>query len=764
MTNFRLIICCIASSLLLNACNKILEPVSFFGGKQGVEAQGAQEDFEINIKSLTFEIARDANKAPYPRRLMQTGAGSEANVLNEADLMISNMPPLSESNDYLLGIGDELLYTQLNEFMNSPAQFPTQPTEVDYLLGVGDQLLYTQLDEFVTSATQFPAQPIEADYLLGVGDELTLIQLNEVVGGLGNIISNIPQAGNGENNQNAAKPQSSENVLKTSGLVGTNGNILLLGLGSIKAEGRSLSDVQTEVRNILIRNGLAPSFQLEVTGFNSKKAFVTFPNPNKNLGNNIVPITNLPITLKELAITYALRPSSKDSTIVSLTRDGQKFRMTAGQLFDKTSPRIVIKDRDQIEIDEAASTSTSIEAVVGSQGNILIRGVGSLKAKNRSLAEVQTDITHILMDKGLTPNFQLEVTGFNSKKAFVTFPNPNKNLDNNIVSVTNLPITLKELAITYGLRPSSKDSTIVSLTRDGQKFRMTAGQLFDKTSPRIVIKDRDQIEIDEAASTSTSIEAVVGSQGNILIRGVGSLKAKNRSLAEVQTDITHILMDKGLTPNFQLEVTGFNSKEFFLITKMHGSKAISITDNAVNLKQAVLSNIAIDNQTTNRGGATFTKVKLIRDGISYHVSWQELLSGSASNVLIKDGDIINLQDFDYKLGQVFALGGAGNAELVPIDPSKRETLADILFSPKGALNNLLAKRSEVYLLRGRNPSVAYHLDAQNVSRILVAAQTELRPNDIVYVADRPIISFSRTLAELNPLRILLRDLENGNIP
>ena len=582
MTKLKLMACGFVSTLFLQSCSEVLEPVSFFGGKQGNDAQSVQEDFEINIKSLTFESARDANKAPYPRRLMQTGAGSEANVLNEADLMTSNMPPSSESNDYLLGIGDQLLYTQLNEFMNSPAQFP--------------------------------AQPIEADYLLGVGDELTLIQLNEVAGDLGNIISNIPQNDNNEDNRNAAKTQSSENVLKTSGLVGTNANILLLGLGSIKAEGRSLSDVQTEVRNILIRNGLAPSFQLEITSFNSKKAFVTFPNPNKDLGNNIVPITNLPITLKELAITY-------------------------------------------------------------------------------------------------------------------------------------------------GLRPSSKDSTIVSLTRDGQKFRMTAGQLFDKTSPRIVIKDRDQIEIDEAASTSTSTKAVVGSRGNILIPGVGSLKAKNRSLAEVQADITRILMDKGLTPNFQLEATGFESKKFFLVTENNGTKALPLTDTVVDLKDAVLSNI-----TTRLGSATFKVVELIRNGVSYRMSWQKMLSGGASNVLIQDGDTINLKDFDYKLGQVFALGGAGNAELVPIDPSKRETLADILFSPKGALNNLLAKRSEVYLLRGRNPSVAYHLDAQNVSRILVAAQTELRPNDIVYVADRPIISFSRTLAEINPLRILLRDLENGNIP
>ena len=82
---------------------------------------------------------------------------------------------------------------------------------------------------------------------------------------------------------------------------------------------------------------------------------------------------------------------------------------------------------------------------------------------------------------------------------------------------------------------------------------------------------------------------------------------------------------------------------------------------------------------------------------------------------------------------------------------------------RGPLNNLLARRSEVYLLRGRKPSVAYHLDAQNVSRILVAAKTELRPNDIVYVADRPIISFSRALSELLPLRILLRDIQNNNI-
>ena len=581
MTKLKFIAFAFVSTLFLQSCSKVLEPVTFFGGKKVSDAQSAQEDFDINIKSLTFESAREANKAPYPRRLMQTGAGSKANVFNEADFLTSNIPPSSKSKDYLLGIGDQLRYTQLNEFMTSPAQFPTQLTE--------------------------------EDYLLGVGDELTLIQLNEAASGFASI------TGIDINNQNSAAPLSSEIILKTSGLVGTNGNILLLGLGSIEAEGRSLSDLQTEVRNIIIRKGLAPSFQLEITGFNSKKAFIS----------------------------------------------------------------------------------------------------------SQSISSQSSSVNHA----------------------------------GNVVSITNLPVTLKELAINYGVQPSSDATTIVSLTRGDQKFRMTAGQLFDKASPSILIQDRDQIEIDQAAPSATSINAVVGSRGNILLPGIGSLKAEDRSLAQVQAHISRILIEEGLAPSFQLEVAEYRSRKFSLVTENSGIKVVSLTDTETDLKEAILSNIG-----GNKGSTAFTLVELTRGDASYRMSWQEMLSGGASNVLIQDGDTIKLKDFNYKLGQVFALGGAGNAGLVPIDPSKRETLADILFSTKGAFNNLLAKRSEVYLLRGRNPSVAYHLDAQNVSRILVAAQTELRPNDIVYVADRPIISFSRTLAEISPLRILLRDLESGNIP
>ena len=46
----------------------------------------------------------------------------------------------------------------------------------------------------------------------------------------------------------------------------------------------------------------------------------------------------------------------------------------------------------------------------------------------------------------------------------------------------------------------------------------------------------------------------------------------------------------------------------------------------------------------------------------------------------------------------------------------------------------------------------------------MAAETELRPNDIVFVADRPLISFARVLSEVTPLRMLLRDIRLDTLP
>jgi len=569
MTNFKLIICCITSSLLLNGCNKILEPVSLFSNRQDEASKSKQEEFQIKIRSLTFNTAEKANNAPYSRRMVLTGSGSKANVLDEAKFLKSNFPRPSQKPQYLLGIGDQISFIQLNEFVTEFAQWPSVSKKSEYILGIGDELILTQSNDSNQDISNF------------YNDKGEVVTTND-----------------------------SNSLILTQGVIGSNGNVLLFGLGNILAANRTLENVRTEVRNILIRNGLAPNFQLEISDFQSKKAFITI---NNGKSKTII-LNNLPISLKEVALEAGLSESNKNLALVKLTRNKQEFRFTAGQLFSLTAPEITIQDNDQIEIQIVSNKAITIQSIIGSKGNILLGNVGSISAVNRTLDDIYEEISSILTGKGIKPNFQLELTTFASKKAYLI----QKNVQSKVIPLTSSAVTLRELILeNKSSVPSSSGLSIVSLKRNGQVFRMTEEKILDPKTQDIWIINEDQIEI---------------------------------------------------------------------------------------------------------------------------------------------------ENLDYKPGQVFALSGAGRAHVVPVDPSKRETLADILFTKNGALNNLLAKRSEVYLLRGKNPAVAYHLDAQNVSRILVAAKTELRPNDIVYVADRPIISFSRTLAEILPLRILLRDIQDNNLP
>jgi protein involved in polysaccharide export with SLBB domain len=571
MTRFKLIACGIASALILHSCSKILEPVSLFSDNQDIASRAGQEEFEIDIKSLTFKTAKKANSAPYIRRLMLTGSGPRANLLDETNFLKSNFPESSSSRNYLLGIGDQVSFVSMYEFETEIAQWPSTSKEAEYLLGPGDQLALAQSND--------TTENISISY-----------------GADGKVIS---------------KPGKSNSLFSTEGVIGNNGNILLFGLGNISAANRTLEDVRTEVRNILIREGLTPNFQLEIINFRSKKAFITA----SNLSSETISLNDLPITLKEVALSKNLSSADKNFAIIKLIRDGQEYRFTAEQLFKLSAPEIVIKDNDQINIHTVENKSTTVKTTVGSKGKILLPSVGSISAVNRTIDDVHEEISSIFIDKGFKPNFQLELTKFESKKVYLIEKNKHKK----VIPLNSSNTTLRHLLFENNSIPNSSTNGlwIITLKRNGQIFQMTKDQILDPKTPNIWVEGEDHIEIENIA---------------------------------------------------------------------------------------------------------------------------------------------------YKQGQVFALSGAGKAQMIRINPSKRETLAEILFAEGGVLNNLSAKRSEVYLLRGKNPSVAYHLDAQNVSRILVAAKTELRPNDIVFVADRPIISFSRTLAEINPLRILLRDIQNSNIP
>ena len=298
MLKLKLIFLSLFVIISIQGCDKILEPV-LLNGKQTSDLENLQEEFDINMNVLTFEKAKDANNAPYQRQLMLTGSGSRAKVLNEADFLRFEIPNYLTNPEYQLGFGDVISFTLSNEFKNLPIKIP--------------------------NATK------SLDYVLGVGDELTFLHFLKTKSPIINKDTNT----------------SKNSILETKGTVGSNGDILLLGVGKILALNRTLDDLRMEVRNVLIRDGLSPNFQLEISRFNSKKVYVTKQTSGgsgyANAGiENSQTISNIPISLQQVALSQGLSKAFVNKALINLIRDKEIFRFTASQLFDVNLPYITL--------------------------------------------------------------------------------------------------------------------------------------------------------------------------------------------------------------------------------------------------------------------------------------------------------------------------------------------------------------------------------------------------------------------------------------
>lgn len=272
--------------------------------------------------------------------------------------------------------------------------------------------------------------------------------------------------------------------------------------------------------------------------------------------------------------------------------------------------------------------------------------------------------------------------------------------------------------------------------------------------------------IDSGNETSTSVltadqvitsKGRVGSDGSVLLLGLGKLDLGGKTLSEARDIVRNVLIRNGAAPRFQLEISGFNSKKVFLVSNVAGSKVVPITDQGLTLRELVTA--------TGQGidGKTVVVIRIQRNGREYRLISEYLLRPGAPDIYLQDQDQVIIEAMGYKPGQVFLLGAVAPVT-VPIAPETRETLADVLFTPEGILGSTIAQRSEVYLLRGSHPVRAYKLDATDPTQLIVATNMELRPNDIIFVPEQPLSSLNRTLAQITPLRLLIRDIEAGNLP
>ena len=231
-------------ALALTGCSEVLQTVDL---TVSTEDNSAQEEFNVVEKTLTLAEARAQRRAPYPRRVIQSGRGAVTGPIAEKSLTSASFPRSAKAAPYRIGAGDRVNFTRLIDNQDTTLQ----------------------------NSVNWPDPTQNNQYKIGIGDELALVQINEGSAAQNSAQIAITRQLEDQSTTGNAASFAPAGVIKTTGRIGSDGSVLLLEVGRLNALGKTLSQLRGEVRNILIRNGLSPKFQLDIVNFASQRAYLT---------------------------------------------------------------------------------------------------------------------------------------------------------------------------------------------------------------------------------------------------------------------------------------------------------------------------------------------------------------------------------------------------------------------------------------------------------------------------------------------------------
>ena len=307
---------------------------------------------------------------------------------------------------------------------------------------------------------------------------------------------------------------------------------------------------------------------------------------------------------------------------------------------------------------------------------------------------------------------------------------------------------------------------------------------------------------------------IVQDDGAIAIPDAGRVRVANMTLQDAEAEIFRALVASGIDPSFSLEIAVFNSQRVSVGGMVGEPKLVPITLKPLYLHEAldlaggvVTDDPGVTKVQLFRDGKIYqigldrfqsepaARRIILRDGDSIHVGSeyreveaqryfeeqlrlrQERLQGTqfqlqieqirvqrdemARQRIVDERELFKQRldlgaverHFAYRTGEVRRPGR------FPLPFERSANLADVLFDQDG-ININFGDYGEIYVLRAEtDPQLnggltAYHLDAENAVNLAVATRFEIRPNDVVFVAEQPITSWNRALSQILPQLLL----------
>jgi polysaccharide biosynthesis/export protein len=296
----------------------------------------------------------------------------------------------------------------------------------------------------------------------------------------------------------------------------------------------------------------------------------------------------------------------------------------------------------------------------------------------------------------------------------------------------------------------------------------------------------------------------VQDDGAIAIPDVGRVQVGGLTLDEAEAEIFQALVKNQFTPSFSLEIAEFNSQRVSI-----GGAVAKPTLVPISLKPLLLGEALQIAGGITAADQDYTTIRLYRGGKLYQIPLTNFLANSKyQSIQLTDQDSIYVDiSFDLAQAQAFfseqiqlvtltatarsqALSQlqseftirskradelrSGFQARVALDAVARDyvylagevatqgrftlpferkaVLADALFSQAGIATRE-GNVSQIYLLRGNQDGTqvtAYQLDASNIANMMIATRMELRPGDILFVAEQPVTKWNRAISQIGP--------------
>ncbi len=299
----------------------------------------------------------------------------------------------------------------------------------------------------------------------------------------------------------------------------------------------------------------------------------------------------------------------------------------------------------------------------------------------------------------------------------------------------------------------------------------------------------------------------VQDDGAIAIPDVGRVKVAGLTIEETEQLLFQRLVESQIEPSFSVEIAEFNARRVSIGGAVRSPVVVPITLTPLYLDAALAQAGGV-----SAGQNDLATIRIYRDGKLYQIPLDAFYSRvELKRVRLVDGDSIYVDTaYDLESAQGYfaeqiklaelrqSARGQALAELeteiglrraalaeersnfearlelgaeprdyvyltgevtvqrrFPLPFGQKASLADALYAEGGSLT-MTGNPAQIYVLRGATGAevptaiTAYHLDARNAVNFVLATKFELRPDDVIFVAEQPITRWNRVIQQFVP--------------